>query len=109
MTEQRIAKRILLVCKSKNCQEAKKAKVRCTISMPRSVTGMEAFTLNRRKFCTFYSTQMILETSNTPNWVVSPDKPGERNMREKAKVQADQAKKDDEDFYIENPEFLEVD
>jgi hypothetical protein len=51
---------------------------------------------------------IILETSNTPNWVESPDKPGERNKMQKAKAQAEQAKKYDEDFYVENPEFLEV-
>ena len=93
--------RVFLVCRSKNCQEAKKAHVRCTLSVMQTETGMTAFHLNRRKFCTLYTIPEIVDNHNTPNWQESPDKPGERNKMQKAK-------KEEECFYVDNPDFLEV-
>lgn len=95
-------KRIFLVCKSRNCQEAKWSKIRCTISFM-STTGHLPLDieLNRRKFCVLYSSPSIVDFSNTPHWQVSPDKPGDRNKLMKKKKAA-------VDFYINNPDFLEV-
>jgi hypothetical protein len=44
---------------------------------------------------------MIVDISNTPNWQVSPDKPGDRNKIKKAK-------ESEVAFYVDNPDFLEV-
>ena len=93
-------KRVFLVCRSKNCEEAKRARVRCTISMP-EVGGSPEYTLTRRRFCTMYSTPEILETSNTPDWKISPDKPGERTLKRREK-------KAEQDFIQNNPDFLEI-
>jgi len=94
-------KGIFLVCKSRNCQEAKKANMRCTIRVMPTATHFPDIDLNRRKFCVLYSTGLIVDVSNTPNWQVSPDKPGERSKMQKAKVAEAR-------FYVDNPDFLEV-
>lgn len=95
-------KRVFFVCKSRNCQEAKKYKTRCTIStMGTAVSELNCDSLNRRQFCVQYSNPMLIQMSNTPNWQVSPDKPGDRNKMQKAKVEEAR-------FYVDNPDFLEV-
>jgi hypothetical protein len=98
------AKRIFLVCKSKNCLEAKRAGVRCIISMMPTATGSAlnyARSLNNRKFCTLYTIPALLKSTNTPNWQVSVDKPGLRKQLQKAKEA-------EVSFYVDNPDFLEV-
>ena len=94
-------KGIFLVCKSRNCQEAKQAKMRCTIRVMPTVSHSPDIDLNRRKFCVLYSAGLIVDISNTPNWQVSPDKPGDRNKIKKAK-------ESEVAFYVDNPDFLEV-
>jgi hypothetical protein len=63
--------------------------------------GFYAEELNRRKFCVHFSIPAIIETTNTPNWIISPDKPGLRKLTQKAK-------EEDRNFYLDNPDFLEV-
>lgn len=97
--------RIFLVCKSKNCDEAKRSGVRCTISRMYKetdiISGGLTQSLNQRKFCVLYSEPAIIKISNTPNWCVSTDKPGKRKQLQKAQ-EAEQK------FYAENPDFLEL-
>ncbi len=57
--------------------------------------------LNERKLCLMYSHPHIVRISNTPKWILSPERPGERNKIQKAKADTDS-------FIIDNPEFLEV-
>jgi hypothetical protein len=47
----------------------------------------------------FYTDGWLLDNSNTPNWQLSPQKPGQRNQKEKAKS---------EYVGIDSSEFLEV-
>jgi hypothetical protein len=96
-------KRVFFVCKSKNCLESKRASTRCTISMMQSVNPSRHVEdeLNQRKLCIFYSHPDIVRNSNTPHWVISEDKPGERTKMQRAK-------KDRDSFIVDHPEFLEV-
>ena len=94
------AKRVFLVCKSKKCNVSKKTRIRCTLSMIQPHLVDTDKELNKRKFCPVFSTETVLGIV-CPHWVVSPDKPGERK-----RVQ--QAQESEVDFYIKNPDFLEV-
>ncbi len=94
-------KRVFLVCHSKNCKEAKRAHTRCTISMMELAVGSPSYMLNRRKFCVLYSSPEILNSANTPQWKISPDKPGERTLKEREQ-------KAEQEFIQNNPEFLEI-
>jgi hypothetical protein len=93
-------KRIFFVCRSKNCPDAKRTRTRCTISTSEEF-GLFAFTLNDRKMCIKYSFPLIVETSCTPLWVESPDKPGRKKILENQK-------NDEAEFLVNNPDFLEV-
>jgi hypothetical protein len=98
-------KRVFLVCRSKNCDEAKKSGVRCTISRPETAPDTTlndyANALNRRKLCILYSAEVIVALSNTPNWHISSDKPGRRKLIQ-------QAQENEQKVYTDNPDFLEL-
>jgi hypothetical protein len=94
-------KRIFLVCRSKNCPEAKITRTRCTISMSKMIGGVEEWSLNNRKLCLRFSTPVIVAQVVTPVWVVSPDKPGRKKILENQK-------NDEAEFLVNNPDFLEV-
>jgi hypothetical protein len=98
-------KRIFLVCRSKNCEEAKRSGVHCTISRMYVASDVLESNygdyLNRRRVCVLYSTPAIINTVNTPDWRVSPDKPGRRKLIERERVE-------EQKFYTDNPDFLEM-
>ena len=74
--------RIFLTCRSKNCEETKFSKIRCTISMMNMQSRTDkqiASGLTDRRFCTMFNTAITL-ISNTPDWKVSPDKPGRKKL-----------------------------
>lgn len=92
--------RCFFICRSKNCRESKLHRARCTLSVPNTaLTFMVANDLNERRFCVFYTHSLLLNNTNTPNWQLSPQKPGQRNQNEKAKS---------EYVGIDSSEFLEV-
>jgi len=92
--------RRFFICRSKNCRESKLHRARCTLSVQDgALSSLVANDLNKRRFCVFYTDGWLLDNSNTPNWQLSPQKPGQRNQKEKAKS---------EYVGIDSSEFLEV-
>jgi hypothetical protein len=94
-------KREFYVCRSKNCEEAKRSGIRCTITMMPGIIADQSRYLNKRKLCLQYSSPTIVESSNKPNWKLSKDKPGERTLKKREE-------KAQQDFIQNNPEFLEI-
>jgi len=102
-------KRTYLVCKSKNCAEAKLSRVRCTLSFATSAQGsVMGEYLNSRNFCVLYAVPEIVKNANTPNWVcvlyavpeivknantpnwvATPDKPGLRKQTERTEKESE--------------------
>ena len=84
MIEMKDGERIFLTCRSKDCTRSPTNK-RCTLSVVlynNSDGKLIALDLNNRLFCTL--------ECDTPNWKVSPNKPGrKRLLAEKAKENID--------------------
>lgn len=101
MIPEDLDKRHFLVCHSKNCSKAKHNK-RCTMSgVPDyGSLGDHARQFNAIKFCMFYTNSTVLTHIATPNWRVSPHKPGHRKIMQMHKAEQAEAEA--------NPDFLEI-
>jgi hypothetical protein len=94
-------KRQFLVCHSKNCRHAKHNE-RCTISAVPYYGSLEdhAKQYNAIKLCMLYTNPTMLNFISTPNWKLSPQKPGLRKRIHMQKAQ--QAEEE------ANPDYLEL-